>query len=201
MFVCVHDLEYVSDTGSLFICPGARPKKWEESQFSLFNKAWSKLSAGSVPASGWQGADSEVVMMARGCSGSQGVSSQTLHWLCLLLCVALPVTGLEPRHLWDCAVPSDAALSGPDPVDLFLTLLPRNAARWWNSESISGPFCLPRSNSWSACRYHLRTPVVDNTVSVQDFAIFVLDTSIQKTQETKLGIIKNSHRDYSLAVM
>ena len=44
-------------------------------------------------------------------------------------------------------------------------------------------------------------PVVDNTVSVQDFAIFVLDTSIQKTQETKLGIIKNSHRDYSLAVM
>ena len=68
-----------------------------------------------------------------------------------------------------CSVPSDAALSWPDPMDLFLTLLPRNAARWWNSESISGPYCLPRSNSWSSYRYHLGTPVVNNAVSVQDF--------------------------------
>lgn len=28
MFVCVHGLEYVSDTGSLFICPGTRQKDW-----------------------------------------------------------------------------------------------------------------------------------------------------------------------------
>lgn len=55
MFVCVHDLEYVSDTGSLFICPGTRRKDW--GNLSLINKAWvqpSRLPYPNEPSRGWQ---------------------------------------------------------------------------------------------------------------------------------------------------
>ena len=173
MFVCVHDLEYVSHTGSLFICPGARPKNWEESQFSLSDKAWSKLATGSVPARGWQGRGWELTV--RWCGwrgGAVGLRESGLRCSTNYLSVACSTArdrAWTSSSVGLCSVPSDAALSWPDPVGLFLTLLPRNAARWWNSETISGPFCLPRSNSWSSYRYHLRTPVVNNAVSVQDF--------------------------------
>lgn len=43
MFVCVHDLESVSSTGSLCICPGTTQRPGETSlRLSLVNKACAK---------------------------------------------------------------------------------------------------------------------------------------------------------------
>lgn len=64
MFVHVHDLEYVCDTGSLFICSGLRWKDGKSPRwFSQMNKAAWFLPDMEEPASEWvarEGAD-EVV--------------------------------------------------------------------------------------------------------------------------------------------
>lgn len=116
--------------------------------FSLIDKAWSKPSHWLYPSgrpgrplggagSWWRSdVDGEVVWsVARG---------QLVRYSIILI-VAHALQHARNRA-WTqpseglCSVPSKAALSLPELVELFHTLLARNAAGWWYSNSVSGAF-------------------------------------------------------------
>ena len=135
MFVCVHDLEYVSDTGSLFICPGARQKDWENlplvqpyqqslvKAIPLAVSQWAgQWVAGEAPRRGWE-------LMVRWCGwwggvvGTQRSAGQMLHYFHCCMHCSVHVTGLKPSHLRGCA--------------LSLQKPPFHYQSWWSYSALS----------------------------------------------------------------
>lgn len=109
MFVCVHDLEYVSDTGSLFICPGTRWKDWgnlPSGSACPHSLGEALLLAASQRGSPWvqDGHREGLGLLGRRCAGRPGAAGQLCH--CFCYCVLEHACNkVEPSHLRGCAVP------------------------------------------------------------------------------------------------
>ena len=87
------------------------------------------------------GVDGEMMWMVRWCGRYPEVSWSDAPLFSLLHALQRACNRAQTQPSEGlCSVPSKAALSLPELVELFRALLPRNAACWWYSNSVSGAF-------------------------------------------------------------
>ena len=92
MFVCAHDLEYVNDTGSLFICRGTRCKDWGNlpSGSALSTKPEQSPLAGWIPRNQPAGTGELLwrrwELMTTWCGGYPEVGCAINYFYCCVYC-------------------------------------------------------------------------------------------------------------------